>query len=319
MANVLRLISAATGGSGVALDAVFTPPGSATVNVYAGDEYAIEYDLWIETIQGGGVFTALDFVSYFGTLAYPGSITPLMLTNAGGDHEGITTTTVAGVDALVVRATGKWYRRVVNLPKQTVDGLYHSFYTFKLGVWATTSGSTNATCVARIANVRVTNHRETVFWIWRDGMANPTGYTGSGLYYPTYGYPPGLPPVTGGTPPTLASFGIIAPELQNYYAGGAPKPLDDIRHDRRVGGRLNSTLFWDWTRDAFVLTGIRLDEQGRWDLRTFYDLFRGESFVYRHQANLPGMWCRFNGPPQFDMVVVGSKVFYDTTISLLQR
>lgn len=303
MANILEAKWVVSIGSGGTPFVAFSLPGGASwVDDYEQDSYALEYDIFITDAAAMlGRWSDLQFVKVTRTTTDPATYADESLPV---DQEGFGGVGTASIDALLARASGRWYRRVHALPPPTSTWTYSNL---KVGIWGTTSAAVSGTIQLKLANVRVTRFRETVLWNWRDGMAAPTLLASASVTNPA------------AATPTLLPTATVVPALLNYYAGGAPKPLDDIRHDRRVGGRLNSTLFWDWTRDAFVLTGIRLDEQGRWDLRTFYDLFRGESFMYRHQANLPGMWCRFNGPPQFDMVVVGSKVFYDTTISLLQR
>lgn len=291
-----RIWSTASAGQNSVV--LYTPPGSATVNAIGGDQMAVEYDLFIPASPAPpvGAFSALDWVSwdYNDGSAHGWGTGPLNT----ADQEGLGYGSAASIDAVIARATGKWYHRVIRLPA----GSSVSYYNWRIGPRAVTATATSATYVqALMANVRVTNFRETVQWLWRDGMTAPVANT------------------TANAVGDCAVSSVTAPQFPTFNAAGAGGQLDDISHQRKTGGRLNSWLFWDNVRRAFRLSRLRVDAAGLWDIETFYEMFRREAFVYQHQSNLPGMWCRFASPPKHQEAYIGGKLYYDMEIEFQQR
>lgn len=293
MAKCLQISASVTTGATSAYVA-WDLPGQAPFTAKKTDEFAIEYDLFV--VSGGNrgwdsvAFTLHDELS--APLASPWV-----------DQEGRSQNVVPDVDGLFDRATNVWYRRVIPVGKTGFPG-NTLVENYRVGLWVThpTGTPAFASMTYRLANVRLTNYRETLLWLWREGMATPT-----------------LNATSNTTGTSIAVADIPKPELPSYCSNAKMTPLDDISHQRRTGGRLNSWLFWDVPRDSFRLTNIILDEQQAWDLMTFYWLFRREAIIYRHRANLPAMWCRFERPPEFDEVIYAGKVRYMTSLTMLQR
>lgn len=270
-------------------------PGQGAFTATKSDEFAIEYDLFMPPTTVNRGWSA---VAFTGHNEMGSSFVGPMI-----DQEGRTRGTVSDVDALFLRAAGRWYRRVIPVGKSGGPSAT-SINAYRVGVWIThpTGTPLYGNLSFSIANIRLTNFRETKLWMWREGMAAPT--------------------VSGGANTTGVSIAVAdvsAPAVPSFCANAKITPLDDISHQRRTGGRLNSWLFWDAPRDSFRLTNILLDEQEAWDLMTFYSMFRREAVVYRHRANLPAMWCRFERPPEFEEVVYAGKVRYMTSLTMLQR
>lgn len=320
MALILRNTAAITANGGTTADGWVVPPGDGgTLNIYYGTECALEYDLWIEAAPAAGDLSSMALMQWSYVFAGP---TSGMFYDTVGDQEGIAANSVAGVNALVERAKGRWYHRIIKLDQPVFGGLNYIIGTFKCGLRAQLVNTLyDVPCVFKVTNVRITNHRETIRWLWRDGMANPAGgagYTATGLYYPTVGYPDSI----GGAPsapPWYLSATDAANQLPNYCSKASVKPLDDISHQRRTGGRLNSWMFWDGVKDGFVLSNILLLPAEWDDLMTFYEIYRREAIGYRHASNKPALWVRFERPPSYEEVIYNGMLMHNTTISLLRR
>lgn len=292
MANALRF-EGASSGSGATMHALFNLPGSATVSLDGND--FLEYDLFVEEMPGPAI-------PNFGFVVY----------SSGGD----TITSQADQDGLagawnalvapgvIERATGVWYRRVLRLPFSVAAS------NWRIGYSGSGSLSPFQSLKFRISNVRISRFRETVRWLWRDGMAVPSLVSSSNM----------LPfPFAGSGTPTLSLMSLETQELPDYCSIAQNQFLDDIKHDRVTGGRLASQMFWDRRSNAYALRNIRVNQQQRWDIETFYDLFRREAFIYRHQANLPGEYVKFARPPRFDDVPVNGPLSWDLSLELVRR
>lgn len=296
MAGALRFQGFAQAGSFTPYAVFAFDAQIAYATTPGAEELALEYDIKIKSMPGPlNQLGFVDFVDNTGSHFY-----------YQPDQERRAAFSIGDVNELVTRASDNWYRRVVRLP-QTISSRTYS--QWRIGLWANFSGSTYPGAIDyEITNIRLTKFRETVFWFWRDGMATPVFVSSNDIGASFFG---GVPSVTTGV--------VAAPELPTYCSVSTQETLDDVSHQRRAGGRLNSWLFWDETKDSFTLSNIRLTEEERWSLETFYAVFRRDSFIYRHRANLPGMWCRFAKPPTYRDVIENGKVVYETTITLLRR
>ncbi len=292
MARALSFEGAST-GSGATMSALFTLPGSASV--YLDGNSHLEYDLFVETMPGPSI-------SSFGFVVYD-SGGDVITTQA--DQDGLAGSWTASVAPNVIeRSSGGWYRRVLPLPFSVAASNWRVGYSG--------SGGLNPSLYLRfkIANIRISRFRETVLWLWRDGMALP------GLSSSTNMRP--FPFASSGSP-TLNLVSLETQTLPDYCSLGQNQLLDDIRQERSTGGRLTSQMFWDRRSNAYSLRNIRVNARQRWDMETFYDLFRRDAFIYKHQANLPGEYVKFGRPPRFDDVPVNGPLTWDMSLELLRR
>lgn len=282
MAQTLWVTATGSGGLARAL----APVGATFSLGGATDEYALEYDVNVQTPPIGA--TKLAFHAWNKNATTEEIWLP--------DQNGLTGD--GDVTALLALCQGRWYRRVIRFIASGFTAA--SYDAWKLGLVTDGAGSV----AAAFANVRVTSYRETQWWMWRETMAAPAIVS----------------PVNVAVSNSLTSTGVTTVALLSQLCAKLDDTgLDDISHQRRTGGRLNSWMFWDEAKNGYRLTGIRLNQQQRDELWTYYQIYRREAVPLKLRANYPSELVRFERPPKFTDLVEAGKVTYETELNLLRR
>jgi hypothetical protein len=233
------------------------------------------YPQWsLTSLVGGGILSP-NALAAEGALEYDlyvvgsGTLPPLDTHRLGASGLSADQFGVTDVSAQPALFVNRWQKRVVS-SKVIADSSGQIGLHFGSGPGVT----------VLFANVRMTSARQTVAWIWREGMAAPA-----------FG--------DNGLTATVDIIGVNA-ALPDYCCKGVDAGLDDIRHDRVSGGRLASSMYWDRKRSALTLADISVTPEQRNEMDAIYDVFRRDSVLFKMRAGYPAQRVRFGRPPKFE-------------------
>jgi hypothetical protein len=147
----------------------------------------------------------------------------------------------------------------------------------------------------QFANVRITQFRKPIAYIWTQGMGVPM-----------------MADVQLTDPGSLVGAQICVVDLHEHFpllctTDKTPDRLvDSIQSNRTSGGSLRRWLEWAFRKDEFDLEFAALTELQRQQLVAFYDVYRGgdDWFLWQHRANYPAQRVTFRAAPEIAPVVI---------------
>jgi hypothetical protein len=210
--------------------------------------------------------------------------------------------------SIYLSAKERWVERIISLDSLIGQTL--------LGVDLRVGYGVVGSYKNQYANVRVTQFRQPIAYIWTAGMSIPL-MSELVLYDPLPG------PSTG-----ISGAQICILDIHEHFPLDCTTPLSVDRHVDNVGvnrlssGSIRRWIEWALRKDEFEVEFPAVTEMERQYAVAFYDVYRGgdDWFFWQHRRNYPAQKVVFNGPLDITPVLMrgGSETRYRIRAKFLE-